>query len=181
MDTNVSIFFKNLTYSGLDPEAIKLELEYENKNIEFNYPLSTPLKLSLSKKFIFDKVNLILSIIELGKKMKVIYKGTLVLNKNIFLESNSTYEKLITLIPTEIFTRDLKKDGRIYAEVKILDNFEEWKKDAKLLSKKKINQKFNQHDSNTNNVNNINESNKKQTEENKVEFDDNISLVNKTD
>ena len=178
MDTNVSIFFKNLTYSGLDPEAIKLELEYENKNIEFNYPLSTPLKLSLSKKFIFDKVNLILSIIELGKKMKVIYKGTLVLNKNIFLESNSTYEKLITLIPTEIFTRDLKKDGRIYAEVKILDNFEEWKKDAKLLSKKKINQKFNQHDSNTNNVNNINESNKKQTEENKVEFDDNISLVN---
>ena len=138
MDTNVSIFFKNLTYSGLDPEVIKLELEYENKNIEFNYPLSTPLKLSLSKKFIFDKVNLILSIIELGKKMKVIYKGTLVLNKNIFLESNSTYEKLITLIPTEIFTRDLKKDGRIYAEVKILDNFEEWKKDAKLLSKKKL-------------------------------------------
>ena len=54
--------------------------------------------------------------------------------------------------------------------MKILDNFEEWKKDAKLLSKKKINQKFNQHDSNANNVNNINESNKKQTEENKVEF-----------
>ena len=49
---------------------------------------------------------MVLSIIEIIKKPKVLYRGTLVLNKNIFIDSNSTYEKNITLIPTEVYTRD---------------------------------------------------------------------------
>ena len=117
---------------------------------------------------------MVLSIIELTKKMKVLYRGTLVLNKNILLDSNSNYEKLITLIPTEIYTRDMKKEGKIVAEVKILDNFEEWKKNVKIISKKKGNQKFAPHCLNNNNLNN----NKMNEEINKVEFDDNISLMN---
>ena len=172
METNISILFKNLSYPSFDPNNIKLELEYENRYVEFIYPLTEPLKLALSKKLIIDKVNMVLSIIDLTKKNKVLYKGTLVLNKNIFLESNSTYEKLITLIPTEIFTRDIKKEGKIMAEVKILDNFEEWKKNVKILSKKKGNPKFAQYVNNNLNNNKMNE------EINKAEFDDNISLVN---
>ena len=173
METNISISFKNLTYPSFDPNSIKLELEYENRYVEFIYPLNEPLKLVLSKKLILDKVNMVLSIIELTKKSKVLYRGTIVLNKNLFLDSNSTYEKLITLIPTEIFTRDIKREGKIVAEVKILDNFEEWKKNVKLFSKKKGNQKLVQH-----NTNNTDLNNKINDEKNKAEFDDNISLVN---
>jgi len=175
METNISITFRNLTYPSFDPNNIKLELEYENRYVEFSYPLTEPLKLMLSKKLILDKVNMVLSIIELTKKMKTLYKGTLVLNKNIFIDSNSTYEKLITLIPTETFTRDIKKEGKVVAEVQILDNFEEWKKGVKLMSKKKTNQKFDKHSTNNNNLNN---NNKVIEGNNKVEFDDNISLVN---
>ena len=173
METNISISFKNLIYPSFDPNSIKLELEYENRYVEFIYPLNEPLKLVLSKKLILDKVNMVLSIIELTKKSKVLYRGTIVLNKNLFLDSNSTYEKLITLIPTEIFTRDIKREGKIVAEVKILDNFEEWKKNVKFFSKKKGNQKLVQH-----NTNNTDLNNKINDEKNKAEFDDNISLVN---
>ena len=175
METNISIAFRNLTYPSFDPNNIKLELEYENRYIEFSYPLSEPLKLTLSKKLVSDKVNMVLSIIELTKKMKVLYKGTLVLNKTIFIDSNSKYEKLITLIPTESYTRDIKKEGKVVAEVQILDNFEEWKKNVKLVSKKKGNPKFDKHNTNNSNLNN---NNKVVEENNKVEFDDNISLVN---
>ena len=175
METNISIAFRNLTYPSFDPNNIKLELEYENRYIEFSYPLSEPLKLTLSKKLVSDKVNMVLSIIELTKKMKVLYKGTLVLNKTIFIDSNSKYEKLITLIPTESYTRDIKKEGKVVAEVQILDNFDEWKKNVKLMSKKKGNPKFDKHNTNNSNLNN---NNKVVEENNKVEFDDNISLVN---
>ena len=136
METNISILFKNLNYPSFDPNNTKLELEYENRYIEFSYPLNEPLKLTLSKKLIIDKVNMVLSIIELIKKPKVLYRGTLVLNKNIFLDSNSIYEKNITLIPTDVLTRDMKKEGKISVEVKILDNFEEWKKNAKNFKRK---------------------------------------------
>jgi len=173
METNISITFRNLIYPSFDPNSIKLELEYENRYVEFSYPLNEKLKLTLSKKLISDKVNMVLSIIELTKKMKVLYKGTLVLNKNIFIDSNNIYEKLITLIPTETYTRDIKREGKIVAEVQILDNFEEWKKNVKLMSKKKGNQKFDKHNTNSN-LNN----NKVIEENNKVEFDDNISLIN---
>ena len=175
METNISIAFRNLTYPSFDPNNIKLELEYENRYIEFSYPLSEPLKLTLSKKLVSDKVNMVLSIIELTKKMKVLYKGTLVLNKTIFIDSNSKYEKLITLIPTESYTRDIKKEGKVVADVQILDNFDEWKKNVKLMSKKKGNPKFDKHNTNNSNLNN---NNKPVEENNKVEFDDNISLVN---
>ena len=60
--------FRNLTYPSFDPNNIKLELEYENRNIEFAYPLNEPLKLTLSKKLIFDKINMVLSKVELTKK-----------------------------------------------------------------------------------------------------------------
>ena len=173
METNISITFRNLIYPSFDPNSIKLELEYENRYVEFSYPLNEPLKLTLSKKLISDKVNMVLSIIELTKKMKVLYKGTLVLNKNIFIDSNNIYEKLITLIPTETYTRDIKREGKIVAEVQILDNFEEWKKNVKLMSKKKGNQKFDKHNTNSN-LNN----NKVIEDNNKIEFDDNISLIN---
>ena len=113
METNISISFKNLIYPSFDPNGIKLELEYENRYIEFSYPLVEPLKLALSKKLVLDKVNMVLSIIELTKKAKVLFKGTLVLNKNLFLDSSPNYEKLITLIPTEI-SQEMSKEKEKY-------------------------------------------------------------------
>ena len=53
-------------------------------------------------------------------------------------------------------------------EIHLLDSYDDWKKNIKNFLKKKSNQKFNQ--------NNIN--NKPSNEINKVEFDDNISLLN---
>ena len=69
METNISITFRNLIYPSFDPNSIKLELEYENRYVEFSYPLNEPLKLTLSKKLISDKINMVLSIIELTKNL----------------------------------------------------------------------------------------------------------------
>ena len=166
METNVSVIFKNLIFPSLDFNSGIMELIYENNNIKFNYPLNEPLKIILSPKFINDKVNLILSVLENGnKKNKSMFRADLVINKNIFLEGR-IYEKILTLIPDSY--KDARKAGKIYMEIHLLDSYDDWKKNIKNFSKKKSNQKFNQ--------NNIN--NKPSNEINKVEFDDNISLLN---
>ena len=158
--------FKNLIFPSLDFNSGIMELIYENNNIKFNYPLNEPLKIILSPKFINDKVNLILSVLENGnKKNKSMFRADLVINKNIFLEGR-IYEKILTLIPDSY--KDARKAGKIYMEIHLLDSYDDWKKNIKNFSKKKSNQKFNQ--------NNIN--NKSTNEINKAEFDDNISLLN---
>ena len=163
MDTNVTIMFKNLIFSTPDSTIGQMELIYENKSLKFNYPLLEPLKISFSQKFITDKINLILSVAELiNKKNKLIFRADFVVNKSIFLEGSSKYEKILTLIPTDY--KETKKAGKIYMEIQLLDSFDEWKKNTKRNSNKKSNKKVN------------NSSNKKLNEQH--DFDDNISLVN---
>ena len=163
MDTNVTIMFKNLIFSSLDNNLGQMELLYENKSLKFNFPLLEPLKLSLSQKFIIDKINLTLSIIELiNKRSKLFYRADFSINKSIFLEGGVKYEKILTLIPTDY--KDTKKAGKIYMEIQLLDSYDDWKKNIKNNYKKKSCKKIN------------NTSNKKLTE--KHEFDDNISLIN---
>ena len=163
MDTNVTIMFKNLIFSTPDSNIGQMELIYENKSLKFNYPLLEPLKISFSQKFITDKINLILSVAELiNKKNKLIFRADFVVNKSIFLEGSSKYEKILTLIPTDY--KETKKAGKIYMEIQLLDSFDEWKKNTKRNSNKKSNKKVN------------NSSNKKLNEQH--DFDDNISLVN---
>ena len=165
METNVSIMFKNLIFSTADSNSGIMELIFENKSSKFNYPLPEPLKITFSQKFITDKINLTLSVIEFINKKKSIYRADFSINKNIFLEGNSKYEKILTLIPTDY--KDTKKAGKIYMEIQLLDNFEEWRKFSKNSSNKKnSNKKTNQY------------SNKKSNEINKNEFDDGISLLN---
>ena len=167
METNVSIMFRNLMLSSLENNSAMMELTHENKNLKFNYPLLEPLKISFSPKFINDKINLTLSIIEvINKKNKLAYRADLVLNKSIFLEGKPTYEKNLTLIPIDY--KDTKKAGKVFIEIKLLDNIEDWKKNMKNSSKKKPSQKINNNNLNTN----------KSKEINNIEFDDNISLIN---
>ena len=167
METNVSIMFKNLIFPTIDTNSTIMELIYENKNIKLNYPLSEPIKISLSHKFINDKINMTLCIIEnANKKNKLIFRADLVINKAIFLEGKPSFEKILTLIPTDY--KDTKKAGKIYMEMQLLDSFDEWKKNLK--SNKKSNNKKNE-------INNI-YNNKISNEINKIEFDDKISLLN---
>lgn len=158
---------RNLILPSLDNNSVMMELSHENKNLKFNYPLIEPLKISFSTKFISDKINIILSILEnINKKNKMIFRADLVVNKSIFLEGKQTFEKNLTLIPIDY--KDMKKAGKVYIEIKLLDNLEDWKKNMKNSSKKKTNQKFNHNNLNSN----------KSKEITNIEFDDNISLIN---
>ena len=73
---------------------------------------------------------------------------------------------MLTLIPTDY--KEAKKVGKVYMEIKLLDSFDEWK--GNLKNNKKTNNKKNE-------LNNI-YNNKTNNEINKIEFDDNISLLN---
>ena len=163
MDTNVTIMFKNLIFSTLDNNIGQMELLYENKSLKFNYPLIEPLKISFSQKFITDKINVTLSVIELiNKRNKLFFRADFAINKSIFLEGGSKYEKVLTLIPTDY--KDTKKVGKIYMEIQLIDSYDQGRKNMKNNSNKKSNKKLN------------NSSSKKLAE--RHEFDDNISLIN---
>ena len=158
-----TIMFKNLIFSTPDNNIGQMELLYENKSLKFNYPLIEPLKISFSQKFITDKINVTLSVIELiNKRNKLFFRADFVINKSIFLEGGSKYEKVLTLIPTDY--KDTKKVGKIYMEIQLLDSYDEWRKNIKNNSNKKSNKKLK------------NSSSKKLVDKN--EFDDNISLIN---
>ena len=163
MDTNITIMFKNLIFSTPDNNLGQMELFYENKSLKFNYPILEPLKISLSQRLITDKINLTLCVAEIiNKRNKLYFRADFSINKSIFLEGGSKYEKILTLIPTDY--KDTKKAGKIYMEIQLLDNFEDWKKSIKTNSNKKNSKK-------TSNI-----SNKKLID--KHEFEDNISLIN---
>ena len=165
METNVSVIFKNLIFSSLDYTSAAMELSYENKNVKFIYPLKEPIKITFSPKFITDKINLTLSVTEIiSKKKKLSFRSDLVLNKTIFSEGNSSYEKIVTLIPTDF--KDIKKAGKIYMEIHLLDPIDSWEINSN-TPKRKGNQKQNNQ-----------QSNNKAGNEKKSLFDDNISLVN---
>ena len=136
METNVSIMFRNLIMPSLDSSTALFEFQYENKNIKINYPLNEPIKITFSQKFIFDKVNIIITVFETNnKKNKLLFRADLALSKAIFLEGKPSYEKVLTLIPTDY--RDSKKAGKLYMEILLLDVYDEWKKNIKSSSKKK--------------------------------------------
>ena len=163
MDTNATIMFKNLIFSTPDNNIGQMELLYENKSLKFNYPLIEPLKISFPQKFITDKINVTLSVIELiNKRNKLFFRADFAINKSIFLEGGPKYEKVLTLIPTDY--KDTKKVGKIYMEIQLLDSYDDWRKNIKNNSNKKSNKKLK------------NSSSKKLVDKN--EFDDNISLIN---
>ena len=167
METNVSIMFRNLITPGLDSNSALLDFQYDNKNIKFNYPIIEPMNITFSQKFIYDKINITITVYEImNKRNKLMFRADLVLTKAIFLEGKPTYEKILTLIPTDY--KDSKKAGKIYMEIQLLDVYDEWKKNLKINSKKRSNRKLNSNNLNTN----------KNNEMNKIEFDDNISLLN---
>ena len=152
METHVSITFSNFTLSSNESTTpVQMELAYETKKIKFNYPLSEPLKINFSPKFIHDTVSLVLSTTldsTHNKKNKVPFRGDVTLNKTIFLDNNSTtYEKNITMIPIEPIKeikemKDMKRIGKIFMQIQLLDSFEEWKKSFKNLNKKKTGTKL---------------------------------------
>ena len=136
METHISLVFSNFAMPNMDCSSELMELTYENKMLKFGYPLTEPLKLNFSQKFIHDKINLIVSVIDPHRKNRVISRGDIVLYKNIFLDnSKTTYEKNITMFPLD--GKDMKKAGRIFLQMQLLDSFDEWKKNMKTMTKKK--------------------------------------------
>ena len=191
METHVLVTFSNFSLSSNDTtNPIQMELSYESKKIKFTYPQSEPLKLNFTSKFIQDKVSLILTTtIEVHNKKKISYRADATLNKTIFSDNNKTiYEKNITMIPIEsmkeINMKDNKKIGKIFMQIQLLDQLEEWKKNFKLFNKKKTGTKLknpsisnndsvaNQKNAHLNNSNsNISSNNKQQTSAQKIKKD----------
>lgn len=143
MESHISVTFSNFTYDSIEP-PIQMELSYESKKIKFDYPKSEPILLNFSQKFINDKIHLILSTsidVTSPKKAKLVLRGDISINKSIF-QDQTLYEKNITMIPIEP-SKDMKniknnkKLGMILIQIKLLDDFEQWKKDSKNFEKKK--------------------------------------------
>ena len=139
METHVSITFSNFNlYPNESTTPFQMELLYESKKLKFNFPQSEPLKVNFSSKLIQDKVYLVLSTsIEssISKKNKISLRGDITLNKTIFSENKTIYEKIITMLPIELGKEikemkemkemKEKKIGKILIQIKLLDSSKE--------------------------------------------------------
>ena len=171
METHVSITLSKLFFpSTTDFHPDVMELSYENKIKQFNYPLNEPIKITFSQKFIQDKITLVLSTIiyQHNKKQTLLYRGEVILDKTIFSDNRKIYRKHIILIPIES-VKNIKKAGKILMEIQLLDSIDEWKQN--------ISNKANITKTNNNKQNKIKEVNTNY----KNQFDDNISLVEVSD
>ena len=117
-----------------------IDINYEDEQVRFSYPMLEPVNITLSKKFL-EKGIIILNfiiMIEMGKKYKKIAKGDLKLLTKYFLEGKNNYENWITIKP---FTRQLENlgvqsdllkndqaNGKIYATIELKEPIEEFKK-----------------------------------------------------
>ena len=176
METHVSIKFSKLFFpSSMNYNSDIMKLSYENKSIQFNYPLNEPIKISFSKKFIEDKISLVLSAITdpNNKKQNFLYRGEVILYKTVFLGNRNSYKKNITLMSAES-VKNVKKVGRIFMEIQLLDSLNEWQKN--INNKNSTSSKINDNNK-KNKINKINKINNKY----KNQFDDNISLVEVSD
>ena len=186
METHVQMKFSNLILPS-NEVPIQMELSYEAKKLKFNYPQTEPLKIIFSQKFMQDKISLVLSatIEPAGhnkkNKNKISFRSDISLNKSIFLEHNKNiYEKTVTMIPIEKMKemkemKDMKKVGKINMQIQLMDPFEDWKKNAKSINKKKSGTKIKNTNtsnsesmSNNNKISEGNTSNKKQSFSNTV-------------
>ena len=162
METNISLIIKNVTLPSPENLCGKIDLSYEGKNGVLIFPEGKS-NLVLSEKFINDKIHMIFNVIPMKSYGK--YQGELTINKSIFPEGKTSYEKKLA-----IHNKQTKKFGKIFLEIKLLDEVNEWQKNIKLFSKKKSTPKMKQASTN------INKSNIESN--NKEEFDDNLSLIN---
>lgn len=171
METHVSIMFNGFSMPSNENITTSMELLCEGKNIKFNFPLSSPIKLTFSPKFVQDKIALSLTANDPhSKKTKILARGDVIIFKAIFSEK-PIYEKTITMIPPESI-KDLKKSGKIFMQIQLIDSFEEWKKNLKNSGKKNTNTKLikKQTNQDSSGINNIETPVKNQ-------FDDNLSNV----
>lgn len=168
METNVSVLFSNFSMPPNDFNG-PMELSLEGKTYKFNYPLIEPLKITLSPKFINETITLtLLAINPKDKKTKAFCRGSSILQKVIFSDKKTRFEKIITMIPTDNKFKDvnMKKAGKILIEIELLDPYDEWLKNTKTLGKK----------SSLSRLSKISTTDKEK-EGNKKQFDDNISDV----
>lgn len=169
----MSIMFSNFSMPSSEFTNGPMELSIDNKITKFDYPLSEPLKITLSPKFLHEPITLtIFAINPKDKKNKILSRGNLVLHKAIFVDKKTTFDKVITMIPPSK-TKDMKKMGKINIEIKLLIPFDEWLKGIKKLGKKSNSIKYSKPNSplNSNNIENDKEI------INKKIFDDDLSNV----
>ena len=117
-----------------------IDINYEDEQVRFSYPMLEPVNIILSKKFLEKGIIMLnfVIMIEMGKKYKKIAKGDLKLLTKYFMEGKNNYENWITIKP---FSRQLENlgvqsdllkndqgNGKIYATIELKDPVEDFKK-----------------------------------------------------
>ena len=117
-----------------------IDINYEDEQVRFSYPMLEPVNIILTKKFLEKGIIMLnfVIMIEMGKKYKKIAKGDLKLLTKYFMEGKNNYENWITIKP---FSRQLENlgvqsdllkndqgNGKIYATIELKDPVEDFKK-----------------------------------------------------
>ena len=145
-ETQFSLLLDKLSLPIFQIEKGIIDINYDDEQIRFSYPMLEPINIILGKKFI-EKGVIILNfviMIEMGKKYKKIARGDLKLLTKYFLEGKNIYENWINIKPfiRQLENLGVQKDllknennGKIYATIELKDPIDEFKKRVEIFQK----------------------------------------------
>ena len=142
MEYNIQLQFEKLSIPLIEPSTCILELSFFDKKLRYDYPLTSPINLSLPFTFPSSqtpKHTISLTImLKLSKKYKKIAHGDIHIYKKYFTSDTPTIEKYINLSlyqsqleamghSTDTIKAELNK-GKLFVKLTILDFIEVKKK-----------------------------------------------------
>ena len=175
METRAVIILSKLVLGFGDFKNGFLEIISNNKKENIQYPQTSPVSLVFPPRFLKDKQLITINAKKkVGKNIKTVAHGELILYKNNFIEGKGIIEKFITMIQLEGKAESVKINkenmGKILVRVVLEEPYEEWKR--KLPNKGGLS---------TNNIlRKQNESKTSKSSFRKINFDDNLSLLTVT-
>ena len=123
-----------------------IDLNFEDEQVRFNYPMIEPISFILSKNFL-QKGQIVLNfviMIEIGKKYKKIAKGDLKLLTKYFLEGKNIYENWINIKPFQrqlenlgVHINSLKDElnsGKIYSTIELKESPADYQKKVSMYA-----------------------------------------------
>jgi hypothetical protein len=132
-----------------------IDLNFEDEQVRFNYPMIEPITFILGKNFL-QKGQILLNfviMIEIGKKYKKIAKGDLKLLTKYFLEGKNIYENWINIKPFQrqlenlgVHINSLKDElnsGKIYSTIELKESSDDYQKKVLLYAPSSNEQKEN--------------------------------------
>ena len=132
-----------------------IDLNFEDEQLRFNYPMIEPITFLLGKNFL-QKGQIVLNfviMIEIGKKYKKIAKGDLKLLTKYFLDGKNIYENWINIKPFQrqlenlgVHFNSLKDDlnsGKIYSTIELKESPADYQKKVLLYAPSSNEQKEN--------------------------------------